>query len=177
MNTSAKEGCFDCRLPRRAPPRESLCSAALAAPALLRGRSTTPALQPHGLAMSPYPRETQVVSRPQGLPCHLLHQRAAVSRDLILEAGRSYRPRWRLRQHQSCRPPAPAQGLLLCLARRLLCKPRQQVAGSSGIMQETRCCNRGPQLSCQAQHLQREARLKSSCQEESRPGHSAGHSR
>ena len=168
----AKTACSDSRLPRRAPHRESLCSAALAAPALLRGRSTTPALQPHERAMSPYPQGTQVVSRLQGLPCHLLHQRGAVSRDLILEAGRSFKPhrrrlrqhRRRLRQHQSCRTPAPAQGLLLCLAWCLLCDPRQQVAGSSGIMQETGCCNRGPQLSCQAQHLQREARLESSCQ-------------
>ena len=66
--------------------------------------------------MSPYPRGTQVVSRPQGLSCHLLHRRAAVSRDLTLEAGCSCEPRWQLRQHQSAerqRQPGACYSALL----------------------------------------------------------------
>ena len=108
VGTGAREACFDCRLPHRAPPKGSLCSAALAAPVLRRGSGKTLALPLRGRAMSPFPRGIQVVSRPQGLSCQALHLKATVSRDLIPEAGRRWKLRWQLRQHQSCKTPAPA---------------------------------------------------------------------
>ena len=85
----AGEACSDSGLPHRVAPRGSLCSAALDAAARLRGSGRTPALQLRGRAMSPSPRGTQAVSRPQGLSCQALHQEVGVSRDLIPEAARS----------------------------------------------------------------------------------------